>query len=89
MRSDSTQGKAYTVNHFAAMGMSRRMVYSVLRRFQEGKTAERKKGSGKVETLPAASRRRLVKAACDKKEVSERKVVEKFNIRQPYTGPKF
>lgn len=73
------------MNHFVAMEMSRRTVHSVLRRFQEDKTVERKKESEKVaEKLPPASRRRLVKAACDKKRVSERKLAEKFNISLPY-----
>lgn len=81
------RGKAFTVAHFQLMGVSRRTVYSILKRFDEGKTAERKKGSGKVAVkLPAARRRRLVKAACDKTGVSERKLARKFGISQPYVA---
>ena len=49
------------------------------------KSAERKVGSGRPAIkLNKTSRKRLVKAAVDKKGVTEMKLAKKFGVSQPY-----
>lgn len=75
------KGKAFTFSRFKKEGVAKSTVYSILKTFEERKTVERKPGSGRrCAKLTPPVKKRLLKAACDKKGVSCRKLAGKFNV---------
>jgi len=81
------KGKKYTVKHFREMDVPQSTIYSVMKRFDDGGTAARKSGSGRVATkLPSAAKKRLLKAVNGKDKMSQRKLASKFNVSQPYVS---
>lgn len=86
-RDHEADGKSHTVKHFVAMGVPKRSIYSVLARFQQTQTTKRKQGSGRPAVkLPKPARKRLVKAAADKKGVSSTKLAQKFGVERSYVS---
>lgn len=81
----SDKGVAYTVKHFNRQGIARSSLYKIIKTFQERNTTKRKVGSGrKAVKLTPAKRKRLVKAATDKKGVSQTKLAQKFGVDKSY-----
>lgn len=80
-------GKAYTVKHFEAMGIAKSSIYSILAVFEKRGETKRKKGSGRPAVkLPSAARKRLVKAASDKKAISTRKLGKRYGVHHSYVS---
>ena len=73
------KGKSFTVHHFVAEGESRRTIYSILRRSDDGQPPERKAGSGRKPTIfKRKNLNRLVKTFEGTDKVSIRSAASKF-----------
>lgn len=73
------EGKAFCVNHFAAMGMKRASVYRILNRHE----MQRKKGTGGHNiSLNISDRRKLKTNVNNKTDVSQRKLASKYGVSQ-------
>lgn len=79
------RGVAYTLSHFNKQGIARSSLYKTIKTFQERNTAERKVGSGRIPVKLTRQKKRLGKAATDKKGVSQAKLALKFGVNKSYT----
>ena len=74
---------ASLIAHFARTGIARSTVCGILQTFEERRTVLRKEGSGgRAVKMQQKERRRLVKAACEKKGMSQRKPGRRFGVSQ-------
>ena len=79
------EGVAYTVKHFFKARVARSTTYKILKSVQERNTTERKVGSGRrAEKLTPQKKKRLVKAATNKNDVSQAKLAQKFSVHKSY-----
>ena len=80
-------GKAAAVRHLQKFGFARSTIYRVLARHERGEGIERRKGSGsKAVKMDSKQRKKLVRAAVDRKGVTTSKLARKFGVDQSYVS---
>lgn len=74
------RGKIFTVTHFEREGISRRTVYSILKRYENGISAERQSGSGRKAKIFTKKKVTQLKKMFDNNDgISTRMAAAKFN----------
>ena len=80
-----SSGKAYTVNHFKAMGISCKSIYNILKRVDERLPLQRKCGSGRRAVKMSNSKtKRLISQVDRKSGILQRHLAKSFKISQSY-----
>ena len=79
------QGKKYTIDHFVAEGESKRTIYSIIKRFEDGIDANQQPGAGKPPNIfHKKGLNKLKRLTNNKSGVSQRNLAEHFKCTQPY-----
>lgn len=74
------EGKLFTLNHFLRENVGRTMIYEAMKRVDNGKSLDRRPGSGSNNAIPQKTKDKVIKECLNKVARSEVSIAKQFKI---------